>query len=283
VAGLSTGRVQVDDWSDWTVTPTWVDGSRSLKATIGHGLPMSYFEVAGGGSAQISTDGPPRVWANSGSSIGFSIRDHDYVAYAPTGAGWSVNGATITSTLGGKSYFTVAVLPTKAGDSDSTRTALATSYGRYAHAHVTGTKVSYSYNQGSSRVSTTYAFTTEPREGTENRTVVSLYPHQWKALTGGTPIGQTYVSPRGAMKSLVGVQSFATSMTYHGILPELPAVATSSGADRTTLTNYLNQVADNPAGEQKPDTYWAGKGLGRAARIAEIADLVGETRTRDRR
>ena len=40
-------------------------------------------------------------------------------------------------------------------------------------------------------------------------------------------------------------------MKYHGVLPELPAVATSSGADRTTLTNYLNQVADDPAGEQK--------------------------------
>ena len=71
-------------------------------------------------------------------------------------------------------------------------------------------------------------------------------------------------------------------MTYHGILPELPAVATSAGADRATLINYLSQVADDPAGEQKPDTYWAGKGLGRSARIAEIADLVGETATRDK-
>ena len=146
VAGLNAGRVQVDDWSDWTVSPAWVDGSRSLKATIGHGLPMSYFDVTGGGSAQISTDGPPKVWANTGSMIGFSIRDHDYVAYAPTGASWVVNGGSITSTLGGKGYFTVAVLPTKAADTDSTRTALATSYGRYAHAHVTGTKISYNYS-----------------------------------------------------------------------------------------------------------------------------------------
>ena len=145
VAGLNAGRVQVDDWSDWTVSPAWVDGNRSLKATIGHGLPLSYFDVTGGGSAQISTDGPPKVWANTGSMIGFSIRDHDYVAYAPTGASWVVNGGSITSTLGGKSYFTVAVLPTKAADTDSTRTALATSYGRYAHAHVTGTKISYDY------------------------------------------------------------------------------------------------------------------------------------------
>ena len=32
---------------------------------------------------------------------------------------------------------------------------------------------------------------------------------------------------------------------------------------------------------QKADTYWTGKGLGRAARIAEIADQVGDTAVRD--
>ena len=30
------------------------------------------------------------------------------------------------------------------------------------------------------------------------------------------------------------------------------------------------------------DTYWAGKGLGRAARIAEIADQLGNTAIRDK-
>ena len=147
---------------------------------------------------------------------------------------------------------------------------------------MTGTKVSYDYNPGSSKVSTTYAFTTEreraPRTRRWSRSI-RISGRRWRS---GTPIDQTYVSPRGTMKNLVGVSSFATSMTYHGILPELPAVATSSGADRATLINYLNQVADDPAGEQKPDTYWAGKGLGRSARIAEIADLVGETGTRDK-
>ena len=32
---------------------------------------------------------------------------------------------------------------------------------------------------------------------------------------------------------------------------------------------------------QKADTYWAGKGLGRAARIAEIADQVGDVGVRN--
>ena len=65
-------------------------------------------------------------------------------------------------------------------------------------------------------------------------------------------------------------------MVFHGVLPEVPAVADSSGADGATLDGYLQQVAGDPMAMQKADTYWAGKGLGRAARIAEIADQVGD-------
>ena len=159
VAGLNAGNVKVDGWSDWTVSPIWTDGARTLRATIGHGLPMSYYTVSGG-NAQLSVDGTPDVWLNSGSKIGFSIRNHDYVAYAPSGASWSVSGTTISSSLGGKNYFTVAVLPTTASSTDTQRTDLANSYGTYAYAHVTGTKISYSYSAAAGTVTSTYGFTT---------------------------------------------------------------------------------------------------------------------------
>ncbi len=281
VTGLNADKVMVDGWSDWTVSPQWSAGGRTLTATIGHGLPMSYY-TASGGAAQLSTDGPPTVWTHLGNRIGFTIRGHDYVAYAPTGATWTLGGNTITSTLAGKSYFTVAVLPTTAASTNAQRIDLADDYEPFAHAHVTGTSMSYAYDAASGTVPTTYRMTTTPREGTETRTVVSLYPHQWKALSDGAPISQTYVSPRGAMKNLVGVDSFTTRLKYHGILPEIPAVATSTGADKATLTDYLNQVADNPAAQVYPDTYWTGKGLGRSARIAEIADQLGNTSVRDK-
>ena len=103
--------VKVADWSDWTVTPSWTDGTRSMTATIGHGLPMTYFQVSGGGAA-LSMNGVPRVWKNSGAAIGFTVNGHDYAAYAPSGATWSVSGGALTSSLAGKDYFTVAVLPT---------------------------------------------------------------------------------------------------------------------------------------------------------------------------
>ncbi|TWJ25333.1 glycosyl hydrolase [Micromonospora endolithica] len=279
VAALGVPIVKVDDWTDWTVTPYWGDGVRTMRATIGHGLPFTYFRTTGG-TAQINpTGGSPTIWSNSGSTIGFTVRGHDYVAYAPTGASWTVSGGRITSDLAGKGYFSVALLPTQGLDATA-RAQLAATFGTYAHAHVTGTRMSYGYDQGTGRVDTTYAFTTTPREGTNTRTVVSLYPHQWKSLAGATPLAQTYPSARGRMKVLAGVDQFRTSMRFQGVLPEVPAVATGDGADLATLRSHLAAVRGNPMDQRGGDTYWTGKGLGRAARIVEIADQVGDTETR---
>ncbi|WP_203996122.1 glycosyl hydrolase [Virgisporangium aurantiacum] len=280
VAGLNAPRTLVDGWTDWTVTPYWSDGTRTMKATIGHGLPFAYFQITGG-NAQITTKSTPTVWSNSGARIGYSVAGRDYVAYAPTGATWSVSGTVITSTLAGRGYFSIAVLPTTPATSVADKTALATSYGTYAHNHVTGTRVSYAYNQNTSRVATTYAYTTTAREGSGTGTVIGLYPHQWRALTGATPIAPTYVTARGTMKNLVGVSSFVTSAAFTGVLPEVPAVADSTGADLATLNGYLDQVRNNPVNVLGNDTYWTGKALGVGARIAEIADQLGRTDVRD--
>ncbi|MFC0002562.1 glycosyl hydrolase [Micromonospora siamensis] len=280
VAAMGVPVVKVDDWSDWTVTPYWSDGVRTMRATIGHGLPFSYFQTSGGDAVINPTGGSATVWSNSGATIGFTVKGHDYVAYAPTGATWSVANGRISSSLAGKGYFSIALLPTTPTTDAASRTELATTYGRYAHAHVTGTRVGYTYDQASSTVNTTYAFTTKAMEGTDTATVVSLYPHQWKALTGSTPLTLTYPSARGRMKVLAGISQFRTSMKFHGVLPELPAVGTGSGADLAQLKDQLAALRGNPMDQRGGDTYWTGKGLGRAARIAEIADLVGDTETR---
>ncbi|GIF40201.1 glycosyl hydrolase [Actinoplanes xinjiangensis] len=279
VAGLNAPKALVDGWTDWTVTPSWSDGTRTLKATIGHGLPLTYFQATGG-DALITVTGPPTAWSNSGNRLGFSIAGQDYVAWGPAGSTWTASGNTFRSTLAGKGYFTVGVLPTTTANSTAEKVALADSWNQYAHNHVTGTRVSYSYNQATGTVDTTYGFTTTAREGGGTGTVIALYPHQWRHLTGSTPAAQTYVSPRGRMKITTGTQ-FRTSMKYTGVLPEIPAVADSSGADLTTITGYLNAELNNPADFRGDDTYWTGKGLGRAARIAEIADQLGLTTVRN--
>ena len=42
VTGLNSPDVKVDGWTDWTVSPYWSDGARTLRTTIGHGLPFVY-------------------------------------------------------------------------------------------------------------------------------------------------------------------------------------------------------------------------------------------------
>ncbi|MBP2471673.1 endoglucanase Acf2 [Crossiella equi] len=282
VTGLNAPEVKVDGWTDWTVSPVFSDGTRTLRTTIGHGSPYVYARVTGGDARLGFPGAAPSVWLNSGATIGFTSEGHDYVAYAPTGAGWSVGGGAITSNLAGRGYFTVAVLPTTPSASNADRQALATSYGRHAHAHVTGTRVSWTYDQAASTVRATYTATTQAMEGGQSGTAFALYPHQWRNLSGGSPIAQTYVSPRGALKTLVGVSSFTTAIKYHGVLPELPQVG-MTGADLNTLNGYLNEAsAGDPFAGFNNDTYWTGKALGRAARMVEIADQVGNLAVRDK-
>ncbi|MFC4019067.1 glycosyl hydrolase [Micromonospora sp. GCM10011542] len=278
VAGLGAPLVKVDGWTDWTVSPYWSDGARTMRATIGHGLPLAYFQTSGG-DAVISTAGTAEVWSNGGATVGFRVNGHDYVGYAPSGATWTVGAGRISSTLAGRGYFSVALLPPTASATE--RADLAATYGRYAHAHVTGTRVSYAYDPSTSGLTTTYAFTTTAREGTATQTVVSLYPHQWKSLSGSSAITPTYPSARGRMRVLTGVNQFRTAMKFQGVLPELPAVGDGSGADLATLTGHLAAARSNPMDQRGADTYWTGKGLGRAARLAEVADLVNDTATRD--
>ncbi|MFR9795690.1 glycosyl hydrolase [Streptomyces sp. MS06] len=282
VTDLAAPEVKVDDWSDWTVSPLLTDGAHSLRATIGSGLPFAYFRATGGDARIRAASGADvTVWSNAGATIGYRVNGHDYVAFAPSGSTWTVDGTTLTSALAGKDYFSVAVLPTTPSTSASDRSALAAAYARYAHDHVTGTAVSYRYDEGDSTVTTTYRFTTTAMEGSETGTVAALLPHQWRHLASGSPLPQNYVSSRGALKVLTGVGSFSTTMVFHGVLPEIPAVADSSGADATTLQDYLAAEEADPTRQQGDDTYWTGKGLGRAARLAEIADQTGNTAVRD--
>ena len=68
-------------------------------------------------------------------------------------------------------------------------------------------------------------------------------------------------------------------MTFHGVLPELPAVADLGRrrpGDARPATSTRSPTT-RPV-SRSHDTYWTGKGLGRAARIAEIADQLGRHR-----
>ena len=284
VAGLAAPVVEVAGWTDWTVTPSWDDGARSMRATIGHGLPFSWYRLSGG-QAQLTVTGEPRVWQQDGPVIGFTANGHDYAAFAPSGAAWTVSGTTLVSDLAGLGYLSVASLPTSAESDDATRQAALAQYAPYAYAEVTGAQADYAYDEAAGSVSTTYAVQTTPLEGSAQGTVLALYPHQQQHLASvagqATPALAAYPSPRGDMTAYVGATAFTTETPYTGVLPELPAVATGSGDAAARLDALLTEAAADPMQQVSPDTYWTGKGLGRAARIAEIADLTGRVDVRD--
>ncbi|MCL7375383.1 glycosyl hydrolase [Streptomyces sp. 35G-GA-8] len=266
LTGLNSPDTKADAWSDWTVTPYWSDGARTLRTTIGHGLPFVYAKGSGG-DARITTAAAPQVFADDGNVLGITVAGHHYALFAPTGSDWAVSGSTVTAGLGGADYFSLAVLPST--------DALAT-YRKYAYSFVTGSKVSWSTEGGT--VKATYSLTTAPQEGTETGTLQALYRHQWLNTTDAlTPY--TYVSPRGTMKVRESA-SFTTSQASSGVLPALPK---SSGVDQARLKGYLDEVAG--AGDPfsgATDTYWTGKALGRLAQLVPMADQIGESATRDK-
>ncbi|WP_079023456.1 glycosyl hydrolase [Streptomyces odonnellii] len=266
LTGLNSPDTKADSWSDWTVTPYWSDGTRTLRTTIGHGMPFVYAKGTGG-DARVTTAGTPEVFADQGNILGITVAGHHYALFAPTGADWTVAGSALTAGLGGRDYFSLAVLPS--------RDALAT-YRKYAYSFVTGSKVSWSATGGTVRA--TYSLTTAPQEGTETGTLQALYRHQWLNTSDAlTPY--TYVSPRGTMKVRESA-SFTTSQQSAAVLPTLPP---SSGVDRARLKGHLDEVANaaDPF-SGAVDTYWTGKALGKLAQLVPMADQIGETATRDK-
>lgn len=266
LTGLNSPDTKADSWSDWTVTPYWSDGTRTLRTTIGHGLPFVYAKGTGG-DARVTTAATPEVFADQGNVLGITVAGHHYALFAPTGSDWTVAGSALTAGLGGRDYFSLAVLPS--------RDALAT-YRKYAYSFVTGSKVSWNATGGTVRA--TYSLTTAPQEGTETGTLQALYRHQWLNTTDAlTPY--TYVSPRGTMKVREST-SFTTGQQSAAVLPALPP---SSGVDRARLKGHLDEVANaaDPF-SGAVDTYWTGKALGKLAQLVPLADQIGETATRDK-
>ncbi|MGW0120611.1 glycosyl hydrolase [Streptomyces sp. NPDC003327] len=266
LTGLNAPDTKVDAWSDWTVTPYWSDGARTLRTTIGHGMPFVYAKGSGG-DARITTATAPAVFADQGNVLGITVAGHHYALFAPSGADWNVSGSTITAGLAGKDYFSVAVLPST--------DALAT-FRTYAYSFVTGSTVNWSSAGGTIRA--TYTLTTEAKEGTERGTLQALYRHQWLHTTDAlTPY--TYVSPRGTMK----VRASASFTTAQKAAPVLPALPRTGGVDAARLRGYLNEVANaSDPFSGAVDTYWTGKALGKLAQLVPVADQMGEGAVRDK-
>lgn len=238
----------------------------SLRVSYGHGSPFVY-ALYTGGRPRLAFSSVPRVWSGDAQSatLGVTVNGRHFGLFAPAGSTWRGFGSKeFLCDTAGKIYFSVAVLPDK-------EPATLERFRRVAHAHVTDTRIEWSYAPATSDVTTTFRFTTKVYEGDDAGTLFALYPHQWRN-TAATFIPAAYNSVRGVMKLAQG-NEFTTRMKFPGVLPALPNAGGRTPAQMQPLIDAeLNRVV-TPA----PDTYWNGKQIGKLTTLIPIAELYGLT------
>jgi len=204
--------------------------------------------------------------------IGVTVNGTHYGLFAPSGSTWSPEGETVDelgSTLNGKNYFSVAVLPDENPDTLKW-------FADYAFAFVKDTKVEYRYDAQSSSVKTTFSVTADPKEGTQPNVPMALYRHQYLNLIAPEQISKfEYASPRGKMK-LVSGDSFSTSTPFLGVLPALPTPEDSIATLGPMVDAYFEQLNTREKTFQRSDTYWNGKEFGKISEVIQIANHIGK-------
>ena len=279
LSGLNASKTTVSDYSDWTVTMNWNDGSHELQATSGIGMPFVYYTKESDDILEIKVNGGTATVSGELLIIENASDVADFVFYAPAGSTWTNNGSVYTSTLNGKNYWSMAMLP----QSNSNVNTVAQEYKKYAYVFPTNTSTSWSYNENSGVVQTDFTVTTETKEGTESTILLGLLPHQWANLAPGsaTPNGYSYSGVRGEIKTLEG-NTFSVENTFKGILPTMPYLANySAGFSPSNLETKIAQI-ENDGLATWTDSYNEGQVMNRLIQTARIADQTGNIEARDK-
>ncbi|GGK14740.1 hypothetical protein GCM10007962_06230 [Yeosuana aromativorans] len=277
--GMSVTNTTVSDYSDWTVTMNWNDGTHNMNATSGIGMPFIYFEKGSSDVAQIQVNLGTVTILNEMLIVENARNGGNFVFYAPVGSNWVQNGNVYTSTLNNKNYWSMAMLPLTAPNI----TTVATEYKKYAYVFPTNTTATWNYTESSSKVSTTFTVSTDVKEGTNTNMLLGLLPHQWSHLapSSAIPDKYSYSTARGELKTLEG-NTFSVENTFKGILPTLPYLANySPGFDPSELENKISQV-ENDGLATWTDTYNEGQSMNRLIQTARIADQTGNIEARDK-
>ncbi len=279
LTGLATTQTTVSDYSDWTVTMNWKDATHELKATSGIGMPFLYFEKDADDVVEIKVNAGTATINNELLIIENAAAGADFVFYAPVGSTWIKTGNIYTSTLNGKTYWSMAMLP----QSTSNVSSVAQEYKQYAYVFPTNTVTSWNYNEATSKVITNFTVTTDVKEGSETEMLLGLLPHQWNNLSSSSAIPNkyTYSSVRGALKTMKG-NSFQVEHTFKGILPTLPYLANYSvGFNPADLDAKIAQI-ENDGLSDWTDSYNEGQVMNRLIQTARIADQMGNVTARNK-
>ena len=183
VTGLNAYKSNISDYSDWTVTLDWNDGSHNFQATSGIGMPFLYFTKNSSDIAQVKVTQGTVAILNEMLVITNAHNGADFAIYAPVGSTWSQNGEYFTSSLNGQNYWSMAFIPLTA----SNVTAVANEYKKYAYVFPVNTVTSWNYDETTSVMRTDFLVETEVKEGTFSNMLLGLLPHHWANLSSDSP------------------------------------------------------------------------------------------------
>ncbi|UJP66821.1 glycosyl hydrolase [Mongoliitalea daihaiensis] len=279
LAGLNAPRATVADYTDWTVTMDWSAGGRNLQVTSGIAMPFLYFKKNTQDQLQITVNLGTATVSGEMLMIENARNDADFVFYAPSGSTWTQQGKVYSSTLNGKDYWSMAMLPLT-----TTNVAQAAQlYKKYAYVFPKNTLTSWNFDERTSKVRTEFTIETDVKEGNETAPLIGLLPHQWANLAPDSPRPDllSYASVRGEIKTMAGT-SFSVENTYLGILPTLPYQANySEGFSIAELDQKVKQI-ENDGLATWTDSYNEGQVMNRLIQTARIAHEMGNTESRDK-
>lgn len=279
LSGLNASKTTVSDYSDWTVSMNWNDGTHDLNVTSGIGMPFLYFEKGTNDVLEIEVSSGNATISNEMLMIENASADADFVFYAPSGSSWTVDGTIYTSTLNGKDYWSMAMLP----QDNSSVSSMANEYKKYAYVFPENTNTSWSYDEATSVLKTDFTITTSLKEGTATDFLQGLLPHQWDNLASNSaqPMEHSYSTIRGELKTLNGI-TFSTENTFKGILPTMPYLANYSEGFSPSELNSKIDLIKNDGLSTWTDSYNEGQVMNRLIQTARIADQTGDFEARDK-
>ena len=272
-------------WGTWTFD--WImqdasDQSRQFAVTIGHGLPFTWIETSKVSptiaidSVAFATffkdDGSPLTFPVTTDHFGIQTKGDHYGIFAPPNTQFTFDGKVIKATFASPNgYLVVGTMP-KATD-------LAT-FNTYAYTIPRDSKVSWSYNETTAKMSSTWELVNENlRGGTQLNQIQGWLPHSYKKTTRSFAFnGMEYATARGKLKCAVG-NKFTVTYDFNGLLPAYPEPEVEAGLKNPYRPAVMKELIDQyqSVSGYRDDTYWGGKNVLDYARYMQLAAQSGNT------
>lgn len=273
------GTAKLAGADDWSIDISMARGADDMLTTVARGHPYASLRITRGDLRVRLPAAGQRLHIEADARVlSLKVGNKSYALFGPTGVKWEPVSPTewIARLPAGAGYLSVAALP----DDKAETLALFT---RHAYAFIKQTRVEWRYDEAASQVETTFKATTQVMEGPDNGPLLGLYPHQWfrNASVEGK-LGASFDTVRGKLRLLAASQ-FKTTTAYNGFVPYWPGITASPRLDelKDVMEKDLRTAGRELQREGK-SAYWAGKGLQRTLKLAEVFEQQGDNASRDR-